>query len=88
MCEGEKKNNKKQIKQTKKPWVLKCSQLLVSVVGQGKDTMPPPDQKKKKVEDRTVKLNVRSSKDYIYCFLVCGIQGFTFFRALNGSHVH
>ena len=48
MCEGEKKNNKKQIKQTKKPWVLKCSQLLVSVVGQGKDTMPPPDQKKKK----------------------------------------
>lgn len=48
----------------------------------------PRPKKKKKVEDRTVKLNVRSSKDYIYCFLVCGIQGFTFFRALNGSHVH
>ena len=47
-----------------------------------------PRPKKKKVEDQTVKLNVRSSKDYIYCFLVCSIQGFTFFRALNGSHVH
>ena len=31
----------------KKPWVLNCSQLLVSVVGQGEDAMTPPDQKKK-----------------------------------------
>lgn len=47
MWEGE-KNNQKQIKQTNnKPWVLNCSQLLVSVVGQGEDAMPPPDQKKK-----------------------------------------
>lgn len=56
--------------------------------GKRHNASPRPKKKKKKVEDRTVKLNVRSSKDYIYCFLVCGIQGFTFFRALNGSHVH
>lgn len=43
--------------------------------GRRRNDSPRP---KKKVEDQTVKLkfNVRSSKDYFHCFLVCNIQGY------------
>lgn len=66
------KSNKKAMGSELQPTLI----TRVSVVGQGDDTMTPPDQNKK-VEDQTMKLkfNVRNSKDCIYCFLVCNIQG-------------